>query len=222
MLSKSELNFTVIFTLIVIAELFFGNVENLSQLHYISKPLIVLSLIVFFWRESASVSTAIRNLTWMALVFSLFGDVLLMFVDQSPKYFIFGLFAFLLAHLMYILVFLKHRNNRKKPVGYVITMLIYAMGLFYLLRHGLGEMLLPVLIYMAVILTMSIVAFLRKGKVSETSYHFVFLGSILFMVSDSILALNKFYRELQFAHILIMLTYAFAQYFIIIGIKKAP
>lgn len=166
-------------------------------------------------------STSIRTLTLLALLFSLLGDVLLIFVEESPNYFTSGLVAFLFAHLLYILVFLKHRNNSKKPFGFIIMMLMYAIGLFYFLRDGLGEMLVPVLIYMTVILTMSITAFLREGRVIKTSYHLVFLGAIFFIVSDSILAVNKFYEALPFANVLIMLTYALAQYFIVFGIKKA-
>lgn len=221
MLTKSERTFTIIFLIILIAELFCGSIDSLSQLHYITKPAILISLIAFYWKERHSISKQIRNRTLMALVFSLLGDVLLMFVDQSPNYFMFGLVAFLLAHLMYIFVFLRHRNPAKKPLGFIIVMLIYAIGLFYFLRNGLGDMLVPVLIYMTVILTMSTTAFLRQGRVTEISYHSVFLGAILFMVSDSLLALNKFYQALPLANILIMLTYALAQYFIVIGIKKA-
>jgi uncharacterized membrane protein YhhN len=221
MLTTSERSFSIIFFVILIAELICGSIDSLSQLHYITKPAIVISLIVFFWKESHSVSKSIRNLTLMALVFSLLGDVLLMFVEQSPNYFMFGLVAFLLAHVMYILVFLKYRNAYKKPIGFIILMTIYAIGLFYFLRNGLGEMHVPVLIYMTVILTMSITAFLREGRVPKMSYHFVFLGAVLFMVSDSLLALNKFYEVLPLANIIIMLTYALAQYFIVIGIKKA-
>lgn len=221
MLTKSERSFSIIFAIILIAELICGSIESLYQLHYISKPAIVMSLIVFFWKDSHAVSKSIRTLTLLALLFSLLGDVLLMFVEHSPNYFMFGLLAFLLAHIMYILVFSKHRNASKKSIGFIILMTIYAIGLFYFLRNGLGEMLVPVLIYTTVILTMSITAFLREGKVTNISYHFVFLGAILFMVSDSLLALNKFYEALPLANILIMLSYALAQFFIVFGIKKA-
>ncbi|MGJ8592412.1 MAG: lysoplasmalogenase [Aquaticitalea sp.] len=202
-------------------QLFCGSVESVSQFHYITKPAIVISLIVFFWKGRHAVSKFIRFLTVMALLFSLLGDVLLMFDEHSSTNFILGLLAFLVAHIMYILVFLKHRNPSKNANGFGIILLIYALVLFYFLKNGLGEMLMPVLVYMTVILTMSITAFLRKGKVTKISYHFVFLGAVLFMISDSILALDKFHAAIPFSSILIMLTYAMAQYFIVLGIKKA-
>ena len=220
MLTKTEKTFSTFFFLILIAELLCGSIESLSQLHYITKPSIVISLIFFFWKEGQRLSKSIRNLTLLALIFSLLGDVLLMFVDQSPDYFMFGLVAFLLAHVMYVLVFLKHRNPSKSILGFLAILIVYAFGLFYLLKDGLGEMLIPVLMYMTVILTMSATAFLRKGMVSKRSYNLVFLGAILFMISDSILALNKFYTAMPLSNISIMLTYALAQYFIVFGIKK--
>lgn len=220
MLTKTERFFTIIFLIILVAELLCGSIESLSQLHYFTKPAIVISLIVFLWRERSSISPYIRNLTLLALVFSLLGDILLMFVEKSPNYFMFGLIAFLLAHVMYILVFLKHRNPSKNAIGFIVILLLYGFGLFYYLMERLGEMLIPVLVYMTVILTMSATAFLRKGKVSNTSYKLVFTGAILFMVSDSILAINKFYAPVPLSSISIMLTYALAQYFIVLGIKK--
>ena len=81
-------------------------------------------------------------------------------------------------------------------------------------------MLIPVMIYMIVILAMATSAFVRKGIVNKYSYNFVFIGAIFFMISDSILALNKFYEAIPLANILIMTTYALAQYLIVIGILK--
>lgn len=220
MLTKPEKTFSYIFFLVVIAELICGSVERFSLLHYVTKPAIVISLLIFFFKESESLSQSIRNLTMLALGFSLLGDILLLFVHRSPSFFILGLLAFLFAHVMYIWVFLKQRNHNKKPFLFLTALLIYAIGLFTLLKNGLGEMVLPVLIYMLAILGMATTAFLREGKVPKISYKLVLLGAIFFLVSDSLLAINKFYTVFEFAHVLIMSTYALAQYFMVMGIKK--
>ncbi|MEH6535534.1 MAG: lysoplasmalogenase [Psychroserpens sp.] len=220
MLTVSEKKFSVIFSLIVIAELFFESSERLIQFHYISKPAIVLSLLVFFWIKSKTLSKSLRYIIASALLFSLLGDLLLMFVEVSASYFLLGLVAFLIAHIMYVIAFLKHRNNAVKPFGFIAILLVYACGLFYLLKEGLNEMLIPVIIYMIVILSMSTAAFTRRDNVPKLSYILVFLGAICFMISDSILALNKFFRPFEYANFGIMLTYALAQYLIIIGILK--
>ncbi|OUS02529.1 lysoplasmalogenase [Flavobacteriales bacterium 33_180_T64] len=220
MLSKSETSFSILFSGIVSAELICGSIDTLEHLHYIFKPAIVVSLLIFFWMKSASLKFNLRLIIVLALLFSLTGDLLLMFVDVAPNYFLFGLVSFLLAHIMYCIAFLTHRNKTLKPYGFIAILLIYASGLFYLLKGGLNDMLIPVIVYMLVILSMSTTAFLRKNNVVKRSYIFVFLGALMFMVSDSILALNKFYAPLAYSNISIMLTYALAQFFIIIGILK--
>lgn len=220
MLSKTEKQFTAIFSLIVILELICNQIESLSSLHIAVKPLIVMSLMFFFYKQSISFQKSIRQLMLLALFFSLMGDILLMFVEQNPLFFICGLIAFLLAHVMYILVFIKNRKPSQKVLPIIVVLLIYGSGLFYVLKDGLGEMLIPVITYMLVILTMATTAFLRNGSVPSQSYKLVLLGAVLFLISDSLLALNMFYKPIPLASIGIMVTYALAQFFIVFGILK--
>ena len=220
MLSKTEQRFSVIYALIVIIELICGSSNNLTTLHYFTKPLIVLSLLVFFLIQSNSLNRITKSLMLSALVLSLIGDIALLFDSVNAMYFIVGLASFLVAHVMYMLLFLKQRDHNKKPLLFVILMLLYASILFYLLKDGLGDLLIPVIIYMLVILGMSTTAFLRIKDNNIKSYYWVFIGSILFMISDSILALDKFHQPLTLSSIGIMLTYALAQYCIVIGILK--
>ncbi|WP_204346541.1 lysoplasmalogenase [Psychroserpens algicola] len=220
MLNASEKTFSVLFFILVIAELICGSLAALEHLHYFSKPAIVLSLLIFFWIQSKTIKPVLRYLVALALICSLAGDILLMFVNHSPHYFMLGLVAFLIAHIMYIFAFLKHRNKAVNPLTFIIILLLYALGLFYLLKDGLKDMLLPVIVYMIAILSMSTTALLRKGAVPKWSYLLVFFGALLFMISDSILALNKFYAPLAYSDISIMLTYALAQYGIVLGILK--
>lgn len=220
MLTKTEKNFSLLYFSIVITELICGSIDSLNTLHYITKPAIVFSLLLFFYVNSKLLPKQIRMLTLLALTFSLVGDILLMFVEKAPLYFMFGLVSFLLAHVTYTIVFLKHRSPSKKPFGFILILLVYAFGLFYLLKNGLGDLLIPVMIYMIAILAMATSAFLRKKEIEKLSYQFVFVGAILFMVSDSILALNKFYQPIPYSNISIMLTYALAQYLIVIGLIK--
>lgn len=220
MQSKALKIFTIVFAVITLGELISSNYNGYEYLHYYFKPAIVTSLMLFFWSQSKKIKKGLRMLFTFALVFSLIGDILLMFVDRSTNFFLCGLVSFLIAHLIYVLGFGKQRNKTVKPLGFIVFLLIYAAGLFYLLLDGLKEMLIPVVIYMLVILSMATMAYLRKGMVSNRSYYLVLIGAILFLVSDSILALNKFYEPQLYSSISIMLTYALAQYFIVIGILK--
>ncbi|WP_439151751.1 lysoplasmalogenase [Winogradskyella sp.] len=220
MLTTKEKQFSILFFIIVLLELITGSSEALNYSHYMVKPAIVTSLIFLFVNTGKSLSRSLKSKTLLALIFALLGDILLMFVDASPHFFTFGLLAFLIAHVFYILVFLEHKNSTKSPLGFMIILLVYATFLFYLLKDGLEAMLIPVIIYMLVILSMATSAYLRKNSVSELSYKLIFLGALLFMISDSILAINKFYQPIPLSNILIMVTYALAQYLIVLGILK--
>jgi len=170
--------------------------------------------------EGKQLRTKTRRTMLVALTFSLIGDILLMFDNVSSNYFLTGLASFLIAHFMYIMVFLEKRNNLLKPIPFIALLLVYALGFLYLLFDGLGYMFLPVVIYVLAILTMAITASLRKGNVPTISYNLVLVGAILFVISDSFIAINKFYSALPNEHVMIMSTYALAQYCIVMGIIK--
>jgi uncharacterized membrane protein YhhN len=144
MLTTLEKQFALIFSLILLLELICNQIESLTQWHYVTKPLLVISLIVYFLLQSKTLQKPIRNFMVLALFFSLVGDILLMFDDQNPMFFMFGLIAFLLAHIMYIKVYMKHQNKSRQPFPFIMLLLLYAIGLFYMLKDGLGAMLLPV------------------------------------------------------------------------------
>lgn len=221
MFSTTEKTFSILFFLIVALELICGNVESLATYRYITKPSILIALILFFWTQSTALQKPIRILTVFALLFSLLGDVLLMFDDLSANYFMMGLIAFLMAHLFYILLFLKYRDKNRKPIWFGLLLIVYGIGMFYGLKDGLGEMLVPVIFYMMVILVMVISAYWRTKTLGKWSYILVFFGALFFMISDSLLAINKFHTALPLSNVSIMLTYALAQYFIVFGILKA-
>ena len=222
MLTTTEKKFTILFLLLLMAELICGSVESLSRWHYLTKPLLLISLILYFFVQSKMMILKTRILILAALFFSLMGDIFLMFVDQSANYFMLGLISFFLAHVFYCWVFFSDRNPKTNPIGLIIVLIFYAFGLFYLLKNNLGDLLIPVVFYILVILLMVISAFLRQKKVSQKSFIFVFIGAILFVISDSVLALNKFYMPLPFSSISIMLTYGLAQFFIVFGLLKRP
>lgn len=219
-LNKFEKSFTILFFIIVIIELCSTSLSALSSFHNISKPLILASLLLFFYFKSEHLTIKTKRLMLLALTMSLIGDVFLMFDEISPNYFIAGLLSFLLAHLFYILVFIDKRNNKQRPLVFFAILIFYTFGLLYLLRNGLGAMLIPVIVYVFAILSMAITASLRKGKVSPFSYNLVLIGALLFLISDSFVAINKFYSDIPSEHLIIMSTYSIAQYCIVMGVLK--
>jgi uncharacterized membrane protein YhhN len=90
----------------------------------------------------------------------------------------------------------------------------------WLLYPGLGGMLLPVLAYMVVLLSMGIWAHKRRGATTAVSFTLVSAGAMLFVISDGLIAINKFAFEIPAERILVMSTYIAAQYLIVQGLLK--
>ena len=76
---------------------------------------------------------------------------------------------------------------------------------------------LPVILYTIVILAMLAGAINRIEKVKKVSYSLVLAGAILFVISDSVIAYNKFVHQFDTSGIVIMSTYVSAQYLIVAG-----
>jgi uncharacterized membrane protein YhhN len=144
-----------------------------------------------------------------------------MFDTDYPVMFMIGLGGFLIAHIHYVYVFIKSSNKIKSisKLEWLILplMFLYTVGLIAVVWPGLGELKIPVFIYAMVLLSMGVAALIRK---QNTGYYWILCGAVLFILSDSILAINKFYTAMAFSGLLIMLTYTFAQLFIVLGLSK--
>ena len=189
---------------------------------YVSKPLIVFTLIGYFLSQTNKAASSLKKWIVLALGFSWAGDILLMFQQKDPLFFLLGLSSFLVAHLFYILFFhrVRVREKVKGNVWLLLIVAVYYVALIAFLSPYLGDMKLPVRIYGIVISFMLMLAlhmFLIKQKVVGK---LMVAGAVLFIMSDSILAINKFYHPFEVAGLAIMLTYGMAQLFIIEGAAR--
>lgn len=187
-----------------------------------TKPLLLLSLLIIYAFLSRKNHSYQRVYMLLALLFSWLGDILLMFQGLDSVFFLLGLICFLLAHVGYIIAFNQTvstgnpRVLRNNPWT-ILIFIAYGTGIFMLIKNGLGNMLIPVIIYMCIILLMGISALNRYGQTSLKSFVEVFAGAIFFMISDSILAINKFSQPVMSATPIIMSTYIIAQLLIVKG-----
>ena len=199
---------SIFFLLVAIADIYAILVDN-RDVEMIAKPLITTSLIILYL-----LSVKKPNFWYVSAVFfSFWGDVLLMFPDQ---YFVLGLASFLLAHILYITISTKFVS--KAPVSKIVThsipFALILLGLMYMIYPNLGDLLIPVIIYGIVISVFGVVTLLVYTGRKTTENLWLFLGALTFIVSDSILALNKFYEASEILGISIMITYIIAQYLI--------
>lgn len=198
-----------------------ADVSKTAVLQMAVKPLLIPSLLIFFLVNMPA--GASRNLICAALLFSFAGDVLLLFEHLQPSLFVPGLLCFLFTHILYIVYFLRIKPRQVsllRTAPYIIPLImLYVYFLLRLLFPLLGAMKFPVTIYALVIISMLLVAIHIYTRVdAETGKYFI-AGATLFVLSDSLLAINKFYAPLHLPF-LIMLTYCLAQYLIVSGVIK--
>lgn len=211
---KIYLAFSVCYLLI----LFLGY----ESLNLFLKPILIplLAFGVYFYRKFPS-----KNTLLIALLFSWIGDVILLFTDIAEIYFILGLVAFLISHITYCILFNKQtkRGIKRNMVVFGIGSILiacYLIGMLSVLLPTLGDLRIPVTVYASVISIMLLFAFNGFLIWKKPGNVYVFLGAIVFVLSDSILAVNKFHTPIEKSSFFIMLTYLVAQYLIVVGILK--
>lgn len=184
------------------------------------KSLIIPVLIIIFILNVRVTENRFHLFILAGLVFSWAGDVILQLDSNGTDLFVLGLLAFLLAHIMYIIAFLGTPGNNgflEKHFYLTFALLLYGVAFTGLLWDYLGKLRIPVIFYGLVILTMLAAAINRYYKSEKTSYYMVLAGAILFVVSDSLLAINKFSFSFASSAITVMASYVLAQFLIITG-----
>ncbi len=186
----------------------------------IFKPLIMIGLMAHYW----VMSPARSRLFLVALFFCWLGDVFLIFQSTDPLFFIGGLASFLVGHIVYIFCYrqLQIIPSSKELLGsqkvrFAFPIILAGTGLVTILYPLLGALRIPVMIYALAITLMALTALFRYGRTNSTSFLLIFIGAVLFMVSDSLLAINKFHHAFSAASALVMLTYSVAQFLIVEG-----
>jgi uncharacterized membrane protein YhhN len=183
---------------------------------FLAKALLIPLLSALFLINIKTEYNLYDRLLIAGLFFSWAGDVVLEF----SGYFIPGLGCFLLAHIMYLTLFFITPGKNvifRNRWYFLIPVLLSGVLLTGYLYNDLGAMRIPVIVYSIVILTMLTGAINRLEKVNRMSYYLVLTGAILFVISDSAIAINKFSNHFESSGIVVMTTYILAQYLIVIG-----
>lgn len=183
-----------------------------------AKPALLTALSLYFFLQTRGHRTRRDLIFQTALAFAWLGDVLLMRDDG----FLAGLGAFLVMQVLYAARFWK--GAKTLPGLPVAATVAYAGFVFWNIAPTLGALLVPVLVYLAVIVAMAGAAFSRRGRVPTRSFRLVAVGAVLFVLSDSFIALTRFGGGPLALEWLVMPTYAAAQYLIVEGVlrEQAP
>ena len=175
-----------------------------------AKPMLMVTL---FWYYYSNTKTVNKYFV-LGLFFSFFGDVLLL--GSGELYFIFGLVFFLIAHIFYIIMVFKilKNTNPKEFLIACIPFLILFFVLMNVLYEGLGTMRIPVIVYALTISFFGVVSLVLFLQTKTKTSLLLLIGVLIFITSDTVLALNLFYEKQSFYPLLIMMTYVLAQYLI--------
>ena len=189
---------------------FFGIYLEKQWMVYLAKPMLMTTLFGYYYLNKKS-----DNLFFvLGLLFSLFGDLFLL--GSGELYFILGLIFFLIAHVFYIIMVfkilleIKLKDFMIAGIPYLLLFLI----LINVLYDGLGSMKIPVIIYAMTISFLGVVSLLLFLQSRTKTSLLLLFGVLIFITSDTILALNLFYEKQSFYPILIMTTYVMAQFLI--------
>ena len=175
-----------------------------------AKPMLMITLFWYYYSNTKQ----LNKYFVLGLFFSFLGDLLLL--GTGEVYFIFGLLFFLIAHVFYIIMVLRLISARK-PKDFImagVPFLLLFLVLMNVLFAGLGSMKIPVIIYAMTISFFGIVSLVLYLETKTKSSLLLLVGVLIFISSDTILALNLFYKTQSFYPLLIMISYVLAQYLI--------
>jgi len=163
----------------------------------------------------------------VAFLFCFVGDLLLLF-DANPAYFVWGLGAFLLAHIFFIVFFFRLKPFSDKYRLYIFTagiiILFYVFLLLFLVWNNvtIQNLEIPVVVYAVALSFMLLTALhtYNNRSLRRLAKNFFIPGATLFVLSDSALAFNRFTMRFEYAGIVVMVTYAAALFLLCLGVSR--
>jgi uncharacterized membrane protein YhhN len=183
---------------------------------YLFKPLTTILILLIAAQADTPELARYKYAIVAGLVCSLAGDILLMLPSDR---FVAGLVSFLIGHLFYITAFTSGTGfgfSFWLPAPFVV----FGAVMFRILSPHLGKMKLPVVAYMSVILVMAWQAWERLIQTGQIAALLASVGAVLFVVSDSTLALGKFRGRFRSARAVALSTYYAAQWLIALSVTK--
>lgn len=175
---------------------------------YIFKPLTMVFVLMIAALGNAA-NPFYKYMIISGLLFSLAGDIFLMLPSDK---FIAGLVAFLIAHLFYIAAFASETGSLMWwPI---VPLFVYSIVIYSVIAKSLGKQKIPVIFYFLVIMIMAWLAWERWALTGQTASLLAFVGALLFVISDTILAVNRFGKEFVSSRLFNLSTYFAAQWLI--------
>ena len=178
------------------------------KLHYVLKPGTMAAVILIAVLRTPAFPPRYQIFIVAGLAASVGGDVFMML---RKKKFTEGLTCFLVAHGLYIAAFLSTIRPRIDPWT-ILPLFLYAVVMMQILFPHLGKLKAPVGLYIVIITTMAGLGLDRFILMGGTPALYAGIAAVLFVVSDSVLAVDLFVRKIKGAQWVILITYFAAQW----------
>ncbi|MBC8196549.1 MAG: lysoplasmalogenase [Candidatus Marinimicrobia bacterium] len=204
-----KLIFITLFSISVLLGTIYSKHMKINKNFFVLKPLTLISIIIMGVLSQNIDRNILNQLILIGILFSLLGDILLMF---GKKEFLIGMGAFFLTHIFYINAFILDGFH----LNYIFIFFTSLFSiLFYLFIYSsLNSHKIPVLIYSLAISTMLITSRSYFQLHDNINGKLILLGAILFTISDILLAIKQYKGEFPYCSTLVYLTYFSGQYFI--------
>lgn len=198
-----------------------------ETLAFWTKPLLMPALALWFFLQADKVPQRLKIPILFALFCSMLGDTALLFADRKGMEYCFllGIGFFLVAHIFYIITFVRivplRKGFLKQKPELLLPVLLYLFSLLALLWESLAveNLQVPVAVYGTVISLMLLSVINLKNYISDTVFRILFFGALLFILSDSLIAISKFLTKSD-AGLAIMVTYLLGQFLLVYGVLK--
>ncbi|MBN1200596.1 MAG: lysoplasmalogenase [Anaerolineae bacterium] len=187
---------------------------NSRRAEYLFKPLTMICIILIALLADDPLSATYQRLIVAGLAASLVGDVLLMLPSDRLLQ---GLIAFLVAHVLYIIAFTR-QGSGTAPMWYAIPFALYGVIIVWRLWPHLGSKKAPVMLYVGIILIMAWQAANRWIETDQPGSLLALIGAYLFVLSDSVLAFERFRAAFRSAPFWVLSTYFAAQWLIALSV----
>jgi len=144
----------------------------------------------------------------IGLLFSLAGDIALL---QPDRYFLPGLAAFLLTHVSYLVAFTRDAKFPAHFFSWLFYLSVVGAIYIFLFANFPQELKLPIAVYSLLLASMAAQATGRSLTLRTTSARLAAIGGLFFLISDTLLAFDRFHASLLLSPVLILIPYYLGQ-----------
>jgi len=185
------------------------------------------SLLIFYGALTGSYKANIkRSLLLGGIFFSMAGDFMMMFVGHSDAFMKIGVLLYLIVIFLYTTVFtidalkIKPLDHYWYQLAFAVLILVFGVEFYIINYPDFGIFRMVILLFNVGLVLMGMMAAFRSINKDMRSYIVVLVGSLCFILSYALLAIDHFVLKIQTSSFLILTTYMIAQYMIVNGMMR--